>query len=68
MSTYQRETKHPVTGQWEKATWYDDVFGNHNYGVVFPSDAKHFKDREGYDARPIDLAFNPATITMQTRD
>lgn len=38
MSTFNKQTKHPVTGEWEDATWYDDFFGRHGYGVVFPSD------------------------------
>lgn len=37
MSTYSRETKNPDTGEWEIATWIDDYFGSHNYGVRFPS-------------------------------
>ncbi len=36
MSTYQRFTKHPVTGRWENATWIDDYFARHHYGVEFP--------------------------------
>lgn len=35
MSTFNRLTKHPITRRWELATWYDDYFGNHHYGVVF---------------------------------
>lgn len=37
MSTYQQWTKHPATGLWEHATWQDDHFGRHHYGVIFPS-------------------------------
>lgn len=37
MSTYKRLTKHPVTNEWEHATWHDDYFGSHEYGVEFPS-------------------------------
>lgn len=40
MSTYIRTTKHPVTGKWQKATWYDDYFGNHHYGVQFAGEEK----------------------------
>src|SRR3954463_14986382 len=38
MSTYSRITRHPNTGQWHKATWHDDYFGEHLYGVEFPDD------------------------------
>lgn len=37
-------TRHPKTGQWEEATWMDDYFGQHNYGVKF-SDGKVFDER-----------------------
>jgi hypothetical protein len=40
MSTYQNITRHPLTGQYELATWHDDYFGPHSYGVEFPSDHK----------------------------
>lgn len=36
MSTYWQITKNPKTGKWEKATWIDDYFGSHRYGVKFP--------------------------------
>lgn len=35
MSTYQRWTKHPKTKKWHLATWIDNYFGNHHYGVQF---------------------------------
>lgn len=38
MSTFQQMTKHPETGEWELATWHDDYFGRHKYGVEFPSE------------------------------
>lgn len=37
MSNYIRRTKHPDTGVFEDASWIDDHFGKHNYGVRFPS-------------------------------
>lgn len=40
MSTYKRITKHPQTRFYEKATWIDDYFGPHLYGVAFESDGK----------------------------
>lgn len=38
MSNYYRKTKHPRTGEWEIAKWYDNMFGPNHNGVVFPSD------------------------------
>ena len=35
MSTYDVMTKHPTTNEWLIATWLDDYFGHHNYGVRF---------------------------------
>jgi len=37
MSNYIKKTKNPWTGEWEMAEWKDDFFGQHNYGVMFPS-------------------------------
>jgi hypothetical protein len=37
MSTYSKLTKNPDGGEWENASWIDDFFGKHNYGVIFPS-------------------------------
>lgn len=42
MSTYTQITKHPQTGTYEEATWHDDYFGPHIYGVEFPSDSKTY--------------------------
>lgn len=44
MSTYKKLTKHPNTGQWEYALWIDDCFGNHHYGVQFPSEPDVYYD------------------------
>lgn len=35
MSSFVKQTKHPITGQWQDAAWIDDYFGHHNYGVKF---------------------------------
>ena len=43
MSSYIRQTKHPITGYWEEASWLDDYFGSHSYGVKFPSSGKVFR-------------------------
>ena len=38
MSSFTRSTKHPKTGIEELASWLDNRFGHHRYGVFFPSD------------------------------
>lgn len=48
MSTYRKPTRNPETGVFELATWHDDYFGRHNYGV-------EFSDGEVYDPRDIKL-------------
>lgn len=50
MSTYNKLTKHPNTGKWENATWHDDHFGKHKYGVQFPSQPDVY-----YSADDVDL-------------
>jgi len=45
VSTYQRRTKNPVTGEFEEATWLDDHFGRHRYGVQFP-DGKIYRQSD----------------------
>lgn len=37
MSTFNRYTKHPVTGKWENALWMDNYFDHYHYGVKFTS-------------------------------
>ncbi len=36
MSNFVRMTKRPGTDRFESATWLDDFFGPHAYGVQFP--------------------------------
>ena len=52
MSTYSKQTKHPITGEWHEATWIDDFYGRHRYGVRFP-------DGE---------TFNPEKTKLETRE
>ena len=52
MSTYSKQTKHPVTGEWHEATWMDDFYGRHRYGVRFPNGE----------------TFNPDKIQLETRE
>lgn len=65
MSSYRKETKHPKTGKWEKALWLDDCFGNHNYGVVFPSDEARANPRTQVMS---DIAFDPREHNMETKE
>lgn len=44
MSSYKKETKHPISGHWETADWLDDYFGSHLYGVRFPSTGEVFPE------------------------
>jgi hypothetical protein len=62
MSSYYRKTKHPKTGEWERASWLDNLFGGHHYGVIFPSDEA--KRREGQPLR--DIAFDPEKVDLET--
>lgn len=59
MSTYNKQTVHPETKAIENATWLDDAFGSHSYGVIFPSDGKMFKADE------FDWRENPATMAKE---
>lgn len=53
MSSYQRKTQHPLALHFETAEWLDDYFGNHNYGVRFPSDGQVFRaDEFEWEPRP----------------
>lgn len=59
MSSYQKQTVHPETKQIENAEWLDDYFGQHNYGVRFPSDGKVFRADE------FDWSTNPQTLAFE---
>jgi hypothetical protein len=39
MSTFSQPTIHPNTGKVEDATWHDNYFGHHRYGVEFADGA-----------------------------
>lgn len=52
MSTYSKQTKHPATDEWHEATWIDDFYGKHCYGVKFPNGE----------------VFNPENIKLETRE
>jgi hypothetical protein len=46
MSHYFRMTKHPVTGRFEIAEWYDSYFGGRTYGVRFLGDDHVYNELE----------------------
>lgn len=64
MSTYKKTSRHPIRNDWQWATWYDDLFGSHHYGVVFPSDEK----KHGDDTPLRSIAFDPEKIKIETRE
>lgn len=72
MSTYTKQTKHPVTGEWEEAQWIDDLFGKHHYGVVFPSDYQELKATYGEDSEEYyinrKVAYDPEKVGLETRE
>lgn len=46
MSSYEKLTKNPKTGEYEIAQWMDDALGRHRYGVRFDSDPDTVYDPE----------------------
>ena len=38
MSSFIKQTRHPITGKWQEAIWIDDYFGHRNYGVAFKNE------------------------------
>lgn len=53
VSNFTRPTKNPETGRIEVATFLDDYFGRHQYGIEFP-DGSIYRESEIDDepARP----------------
>jgi len=45
MSNFIKKTKHPLTGEWEEATWLDNYFDWRVYGVMF-SDGEVYNEEE----------------------
>lgn len=73
MSSYRRNTKHPLTGKVENAYWIDDLLGHHHYGVAFPSDLgieDIEEHRAAWDALEIKearkVAIDPEVIKLET--
>lgn len=54
MSSYKKLTKNPETKQFELATWIDNYFGEHNYGIIF-------------DSSP-NVVFDPRDEPLETKD
>ena len=46
MSNFERLTEHPETGEMKSASWLDDYFGKHKYGVKFKGEDKIYKESE----------------------
>lgn len=61
MSTYTKQTKHPITNEWENALWIDDYYGSHNYGV-------QFSDKKIYDPRATELETRESYGDAQSED
>jgi len=59
MSNFIKKTFHPRKHKWEDAEWIDNFFGNHKYGVIFPSDKQNGKPLKA-------IAFNPEKIELKT--
>lgn len=53
MSSYQKLTKHPKTGKWQRAWWLDDALGRHHYGVRFDGDDEYY---------------DPEKLSLETKD
>ena len=54
MSTYKQLTKHPETGKWEMATWIDDFYSHHHYGVKFLDGKMYDPERMKLEIKDID--------------
>jgi len=73
MSTFNRLTKNLSTGKWEVATWIDDHFGRHKYGVKFPDgtiidpEKQELETREIVDMPEKDIAQQASEIVNGDR-
>lgn len=52
MSSYHARTRHPKTGKICNASWIDDAFGRHQYGVQFPGEEVLWRPEEVKLAQP----------------
>ncbi len=67
MSNYAALTKHPETGKWVNATWVDDHFGRHRYGVFFP-DGKVFREEQIDGVDILGILADDESTTIQPLD
>jgi len=68
MSTYSKQTKHPVTGEWHEATWIDDFYGRHNYGVQFPDGGTYNPEKTKLETRDDEQMTSTEKIDEMVRD
>lgn len=61
MSTYTKITRHPLTGEFAMATWRDDYFGPHLYGVEFPADSVVYPSEQVSNSQLETLWFDDVT-------
>lgn len=66
MRSFKQLTKHPETGEWEEATWIDDLFADGKYGVVFPSIENDIRDIDVNYLRHI--AYGSEAIETEDKD
>lgn len=64
MSSFKRTTRHPIRKDWQWASWIDNLFGGHKYGVVFPSDERKY----GENTPLLSIAFDPEKIKLETKE
>lgn len=60
MSIFKKMTKHPYTGRWHAATWYDNFYGENHYGVEFD-----YIEESGHQNREM---FDPHKVVLETRE
>ena len=68
MSTYLKQTKHPITGEWHEATWIDDFYGRHRYGVQFPDGGTYNPEKTKLETRDDETVSNTEKIEEMVRD
>lgn len=54
MSNFKSYTRHPYTGEFSMATWLDDHYGPHRYGVKFPNGDTFSPDEQELTVKDFD--------------
>ena len=70
MSNIKLLTKHPETKQFELATWIDNYFEEHNYGIIFdssPNVVHDSRDEEFETKSDGAFKFTPPPLTGEDR-